>query len=66
MYVEYMVHFCVCIVVCVCGGRVRMYKSGMHLFFAVFSGNKKGTPQMAGNSNLQKANKAKQDEFYTQ
>ena len=31
-----MVHFCICIVVCVCGGRVRIYKSGMHLFFMVF------------------------------
>ena len=37
----------------------------MHLFYGVFRNHRKAPP-MADNSNLQKANKAKQDEFYTQ
>ena len=52
---------------CRCGRRVGAYKSGMHLFFWGVSRQNIGRiPQMARNSNLQQANKAKRDEFYTQ
>ena len=49
-----------------CGRRVVQCKTGMHLFFLWCLPLNAEIPQMAGNSDLHQANRAKKDEFYTQ